>query len=239
MRAGLYPVAFLLLIATFPPGCAQGQQREADAGDEVQLDSIIARADRSRVKGAEDAPVTIVEISDFQCPFCARFATETLPQIDSAYIETGKVRMIFVNYPLPNHPQAWTASKTALCAGAQGKFWPVHDGLFAAQQDWSGQTRPLAHHQEIARDAGVEMESFRTCMANDLVASILVNDLMQGARSGVTGTPTFFLGPERAVAGHLSFEEMSGHIEELLATEGANGEETGGEGDEEETEETT
>ena len=99
---------------------------------------VLERGALSRAKGQQGAPVMVYEIADFQCPFCARFAREVFPKIDSAYVKTGKVQWFFVNLPLPTYGNAWAASEAALCAGAVAdKFWPFHDKLFAAQQEWA------------------------------------------------------------------------------------------------------
>ena len=215
-RTGLRGLALLVLVA-FLPACAEGQ-RAADAAQAngPALQEVLAAADASRSKGAEDAPVTIVEISDFQCPFCARFAQETFPALDSAYIQTGQVRMIYINYPLPTHGQAWSSAKAALCAGAQDAFWPMHDVLFEEQRSWSGQDRPYPLYQSYAERIDIDTGAFGTCMENDQVAQILVGDLVQVTRAGITGTPTFVINNEVALSGHLTLEEMAEHIDPFL-----------------------
>lgn len=183
---------------------------------QVPSDELIARAGESRAKGAADAPVTIIELSDFQCPFCARFALETLPAIDSAYIATGKVRMVFFNFPLPNHGTSWIAAEAAMCAGAQDAFWPMHDRLFAAQAEWSTSARPHAAFVGYAAELGLDPDDFAACTEHDLVATLLSGDLMQAARSGAGATPTFILNGERVLSGALPFSDFQAAIEELL-----------------------
>ena len=97
----------------------------------------------TRTKGVATAPVTVYEMSDFQCPFCRRFATETFPAIEREYIATGKIRWIFVNLPLTSlHPNAVPAAQFAACAARQGKFWPAHDLLFRHQDTWAPLRNP-------------------------------------------------------------------------------------------------
>jgi protein-disulfide isomerase len=235
-RSALRGLALLILLA-FLPACAEGQRAGgAAAGSGPALQEVLSAADASRSKGAEDAPVTIVEISDFQCPFCARWAQETLPGLDSAYIQTGQVRMIYINYPLPTHGQAWSSAKAALCAGAQDAFWPMHDVLFEEQRSWSGQERPYPLYQEYAERIGIDTGAFATCMENDQVAQILVGDLMQVTRAGITGTPTFVINNEVALSGHLTLEEMAEHIDPFLENgerpDGDAGTDEGAAGDE-------
>ena len=95
--------------------------------------TVQQRADQSRAMGDTTRPITILEISDFQCPYCAQFYQETLPGIDSLYVETGKAQFIFISYPSSGHARAWPAAEAAFCAGAVGRFWPMHDSLFANQ----------------------------------------------------------------------------------------------------------
>ena len=140
-------------------------------------------------RGRADAKLTMVEFSDFQCPFCGRFTRETRGQLEREYVDTGKVRMVFRNFPLQNiHPNAIKAAEAAECAQRQSKFWEMHARLFANQQ-------ALAD-ADLVRDAqaiGVDVPSFRQCFAGEAVTRIRM-DLNEGARAGVTGTPTFFIG---------------------------------------------
>src|SRR5688500_5092895 len=95
-------------------------------------DSKLAERDAlSRLKGRQNAPVSVLEFADFQCPYCARFVREVFPRIDSAFVKTGEVQWVFVNLPLPNHQHSWMAAEAAMCAGAVSqRFWPMHDRLF-------------------------------------------------------------------------------------------------------------
>ncbi len=156
----------------------------------MPLDSVVARAGRSRSKGAANAPVTLVEISDFQCPFCRDFAMRTLPALDSAYIRTGKVRMLYINLPLPMHSHAWGAAEAALCAGAQDAFWPMHDRLFAGQDEWGRAPNPSERFTAYAAALQLDVAAFRRCVDEDQVAPILVGDLMQATQNRISSTPT-------------------------------------------------
>lgn len=213
-----------LLLALAAPACGQGGSQEAarpqgarPAAAGVNRDSLVQLADRSRSKGVENAPVTIVEISDFQCPYCRQFATETYPKLDSAYVKTGKVRFLFVNLPLPNHPEAWPASEAALCAGVQGAFWPMHDRLFATQREWGGSADAIARFTRFATELKLNVAAFRRCMQEDQVAPILASDIMQASQAGLTGTPSFIFNGREAASGALPFEEFQRRIDALLA----------------------
>jgi protein-disulfide isomerase len=157
------------------------------------------------VRGAPDAPVTIIEVSDFQCPFCRQFAVDTHPALDSAYLQTGKARLVFINYPLPNHAEAWSASEAALCAAAQDAFWPMHDQIFRNQTEWSGAADATERFAAYAAALRLDIGAFRACVERDLVAPLIVGDLLQVAGAGIGGTPTFIL---QATAGEGANQEM-------------------------------
>jgi protein-disulfide isomerase len=216
-------------LAVAIPACAQqtetataAQERAAPAA--LDADSTLARAARSRVKGADEAPVTLIEVSDFQCPFCREFALETFPALDSAYVRTGQVRVVFISYPLPNHEASWGASEAALCAGAQDRFWPMHDRLFRSQGEWSQAADPIPLYVRDAAAVGADTAAFRRCLERDGVAPIIISDLLQGTSGGVNGTPTFILqaaGAEgqpqqRMLVGAQDFAAMSQAIDALL-----------------------
>ena len=180
-------------------------------------DKLTERAAMSRLKGNHNASVLVYEFADFQCPYCARFAREVFPRIDSAYVRTGKVQWIFVNLPLPNHPNAWAASETAMCAGAVSeKFWAMHDRLFELQQEWSGVADPAALFARYARDAGVPQDAFQSCVLSDRTAALLVRDVMYATSVRVTGTPAFIINTDPIFVGMKSFEEWRDMLDAAL-----------------------
>ena len=214
--------AAALLLAGSGTACAQ---QPAPAGGQaapaLASDSLLPRAEQGRMKGAEGAPVTLVEVSDFQCPYCRQFAEGTYRQLDSAYIRTGKVRLIFVHYPLPGHASAYAASEAAMCAGAQGKVWPMHDRLFAAQREWSGAPDLARRFDAFATELGLEMASFRDCTVNDRVASLVIGDAMKVAGSGINGTPAFIVNGSKLLSGAIPFEQLKAELDAALANPGA------------------
>ena len=165
---------------------AAPQQAEAASSkvEQVELGSAVAR-------GATSAPVTVVAFSDFQCPFCSRAET-TLKALDEAY--PGKLRFVMLQKPLPFHDHARDAAKVALAAGEQGKFWEMHDLLFAHQTQLD---RPAL--EGYAQQLGLDVARFRSAMdAPDLEAQIAADE-HEAARLGVQGTPTFFVNGHRIV----------------------------------------
>jgi len=151
-------------------------------------------------KGNADAPVTIVEFSDFQCPFCSRFYEQTLPSIMENYVDTGKVKFVYRDLPLDSlHPNARPVHIASECADEQGKFWVYHDMLFDKQSEW--ERLPAADLQstltQYASELGLESASFETCLESDAIADEVNKDTLDAARYGATGTPTFFIGNEK------------------------------------------
>jgi protein-disulfide isomerase len=137
--------------------------------------------------GRPTAPVTLVEFSDYQCPFCQRFFLATLPALKKEYIDTGKVRYVFRDFPLDQiHPQARKAAEAAHCAGEQGKYWEMHDVLFGNQQ--ALEPPKLSEH---ARALGLDGARFDQCLASGTHAARVAQGLTDGQATGVQGTPGF------------------------------------------------
>lgn len=219
------PAGAFLLVLLAAPACAQTPAKPAQdaaaAAGAVSLDSLQARASRARVKGSEQAQVTIVEVSDFQCPYCRQFTEQAYRQLDSAYIRPGKAKMVFIAYPIPQHAESWAATEAAYCAGAQGQFWPMHDRLFATQREWNGKGNPAERFAGFATELRLDAAAYRTCVEQDQMASMIVNDVMQASSAGISGTPTFIINGQRVVSGAAPFEEFRTNIEDVLAGRGA------------------
>jgi len=151
-------------------------------------------------KGNPNAPVTVVEFSDFQCPFCSRFFTQTLPALEENYINTGKIKLVYKDFPLDNlHPNARPAHIAAECADEQGKFWEYHDVLFENQGQWSRLSSADLSSQlnQYATSMGLDSASFDSCLSSPSMADEVNADFLQAASYGATGTPTFFIGNEK------------------------------------------
>lgn len=186
------------------------------AAASAQTQKSAERAAMGRLKGNPEAPVTVYEIADFQCPFCARFSREVFPRIDSAYVKPGKVKWIFVNFPLPTHANAWAAAEAAMCSGGvNDKFWPMHDRLFISQADWSVAPNPAVLFAKYAKEIGVG-EGYDACVADDRMASLLVRDILNASGAGLTGTPAFVVNSEPIFTGLRSFDEWKEMLEAAL-----------------------
>lgn len=201
-RVPLARVFALLAAAVVTAGCGRGDQpRSALAASAPAASatpsadtSLLARADAGRTAGRADARVWLVEISDFQCPYCRQWHDSTYPVIKREYVDAGKVRMAYVNLPLNSHRHAMPAAEAAMCAAAQGKFWPVHDGIFDAQGEWHDDADAVPAFTAIAQRAGVDMGAWRTCMQGHQTRPLVEADADRAMRSGITSTPSFIVG---------------------------------------------
>ncbi|MGI0003088.1 MAG: DsbA family protein [Nitrosopumilaceae archaeon] len=152
------------------------------------------------VKGNPNALVTIVEFSDFQCPFCARFFAQTLPQIQQDYIDSGKVKLVYRDFPLESiHVNARAASIAAECADDQGTFWQYHNKLFEGQTQWARLSASDAANtfKQYAIELGLNTDNFNSCFNSPKYLDEVNEDFQNGANYGVTGTPAFFIGNDK------------------------------------------
>ena len=172
--------------------------------------------DPAAERGSENAPVTIVEFTDYQCPFCERHFTGTQPQIEQDYIDTGKVRYLIRDMPLPIHPNAPAAAYAARCAADQGKYWEMHDLLFQKQTEWSsGNTDEL--FSGYAGDVGLSVNSFTTCLADGRHKKAVDADMALAQKVGVGGTPAFVINKE-LIIGAQPFTVFQQAIEKELTS---------------------
>jgi protein-disulfide isomerase len=178
--------------------------------------------DGAPFKGDKNAPVTLIEFTDFQCPFCGRHFKNTLPQIETDYIKTGKVKYVLIDYPLESlHPNAFKAAQAADCAGEQGKYWEMHDQLFENQRALEAAKLP-----DYAKAAGLDVDKFNQCLDSGKNADQVRKEQAEGQKAGVTGTPSFFLGmtdPKssevkvaRTIKGAQAFGSFKAAIDSLL-----------------------
>jgi protein-disulfide isomerase len=173
------PLALLLGLALLP-----GEPASAQTAAQLA----------ARTKGVATAPVTVYEMSDFQCPYCRRFAMETFPALEREYIATGKVRWIFVNLPIPSlHPNAVPAAQLAVCAGRQGKFWPAHDLLFLHQATWAPLRNPGPFLLSLADSLRLPRAPIAACLEGGLTVEEIRLDTEGAQRAGAGSTPTFYV----------------------------------------------
>jgi len=180
-------------------------------------DSVSAHADRARIRGSASAQVWLVEISDFQCPFCKQWHDETFAKIDQEYVKSGKVRLAYLNFPLSRiHKNAQAAAEAAMCAGVQGKFWELHESLFETQTKWAELKSPTAVFDSLARAAKVEPKGWANCMSTHATAKLIQADRDRSTQAGVESTPTFFIG-DRALAGAYPADTFRVVLDQAIA----------------------
>lgn len=147
-----------------------------------------------RTKGSATAPVTVYEMSDFQCPFCRRHAIETFPDLEREYIATGKVRWVFINFPLSGiHPNAVAAAELAMCSGRQGKFWEAHDLLYLHQAVWAPLENPGPFLLSLGDSLRLTKSTLAGCLEKQETREEVRLDSQGASRSGAKSTPTFWI----------------------------------------------
>lgn len=182
--------------------------------------AVLEAADRARSRGEAEAPLRIVEVSDFECPFCAQFHRDTWPVVDSLYVQTGIARYLWISFPNSRHVRAWPAIEAAFCAGAAGRFWEMHDILFETQEVWSEAEDPHARFLAYGARAGVEPESFAACLRADQPAPLQVSDYESALRSGITSTPFFIVGDSLAIQGAVAADRFRAAVDSVLEARG-------------------
>jgi protein-disulfide isomerase len=178
-------------------------------------------------KGAASAKVALIEFSDYQCPFCGRYDKETYPQLVKDYVDTGKIKYVWRDYPLDFHKNAEKAAEAARCAGEQGRFWEMHDRLFANQQTIAATDLPK--HAEALQ---LNLSMFQQCLDSGRFAADIQKDISDASSAGVSGTPTFFIGivqPNGSVkvvkklVGAKPYTEFKAALDSLLASPSPGG----------------
>lgn len=165
--------------------------------------SVVQDYESYQVLGDVNAPVTVIEYSDYECPFCKKFTLESLPSIKEEYVNTGKVKFIFKDFPLEIHKNSRSAAVAAHCAGEQGKYFEYHDILFENSKNHS-----IDNYILWANEIGLATELFKKCM--DDPKDIVEMSIVDAKASGVKGTPTFFINDNILVGAqpYAAFKQM-------------------------------
>ena len=179
--------------------------------------------DDDPILGDPNAPVSIIEFSDYQCQFCARFYSDTLPLLNSQYIETGKINLISRDFPIVKiHSNAMPTALASECANEQDKFWEYHGKLFETQNSWK-QNKPdeiILTLKQFAKDLNLNQEQFDSCLDSSKYIEEVKHDMADGQKYLVSGTPTFFVGNEEigysSIFGAQSFSDFRIMIDEKL-----------------------
>jgi protein-disulfide isomerase len=164
------------------------------AGGALAAQERSTTATVSRAKGSPSAPITVYEMSDFQCPYCRRFALETFRALEREYISPGRVRWVFVNFPLTSiHANAVAAAATAVCAARQGAFWPMHDLLYQHQETWAPLKQPGPFFVSLADSAGISKDKLVACVKSPATEGEIRFEAEGAERAGASSTPTFYI----------------------------------------------
>ena len=219
----LVAMAGIVILTLFFTDRGFGQTLQAQPQAPPPFKEAVVDINAGHIKGDRDAKLVMIEFSEYQCPFCGRFVRETMPQIQKGYIDTGKIRYVFMDFPLPMHAQAMKASEAALCAADQGKFWEMHDRLFANQNALSPEAL-----SKYAEALGLDMTQFKECLDSGKHAAQIKATMAEGQKAGITGTPGFFFGSIEAdgkvratgnLTGAVPYANFKDAIDEMLERE--------------------
>ncbi|MGI8619994.1 MAG: DsbA family protein [Gemmatimonadaceae bacterium] len=181
-----------------------------------------SNAARGYLLGDSSAPVQIVEFADFECPSCARFATITEPDVRTRIIERGLANLTYFDLPLPQHLNSQAASNAAACADDQGKFWGMHDQIYARQHEWStyATRNPKGSLREAAQAAGLNLDAWEDCFDARRHQARIEANAAEAGRRGVNSTPTFFIGG-KMYSGALTYDEVKAAVDSARVAAGA------------------
>jgi protein-disulfide isomerase len=181
--------------------------------------SIPAGAPEGHLLGRADAPVQVIMFGDFECPACGDFTNVTEPDIRTRLINTGIVGFRFYDFPLSQHKNSFAAHLSAACADDQGKFWAMHDRLYAGQDEWSDLVanvpNPMAVFRRYATEIGLDVKAWEDCVVKQKYTSRIKGNQAEGVRRNVQSTPTLIIGDKQV--GHISYDEFKKLVDEALA----------------------
>jgi protein-disulfide isomerase len=208
-------------------GCAGSEVKEGDAkavapgaATDGAADPRIAVADTNRIQGNPNTTVWLVMASDFQCPACKYWHDTHAPEIMRDYVATGKVRFAYTNFPLDHiHPNARAAAEAGMCAAAQGKFWGMHDRIFATQTEWAAMPDPTPLFRRLATESSVDTVAWNQCLADDVTVPLVEGDHARGRAGGVDQTPFFFIGNQK-VGGAIPAARLRSMLDAAIAQAG-------------------
>jgi protein-disulfide isomerase len=207
---------------TPPPAAAAVKTSSADgavaSSQPLPHDTISDRADAGRISGDAKSTIWVVMASDFQCPYCKSWHDAFFQSLLKDYVNTGRVRMAFINMPLSIHPNAVVAAEAAMCASVQNKFWPMHEALFAQQSKWAPLKDPSPVFASLAASTGLKMPEWKQCVEQHLTLSLIQADHDRASRSGAGSTPTFFVTGQAPLSG--ADANVRGAIDAALAKAG-------------------
>jgi protein-disulfide isomerase len=200
------------------PAAAAGLSTPQHAGD-----TLLARADSARIQGSPSATAWIIEISDFQCPYCRQWHQSTYERLRAELVATGRARLAYVNFPLPNHRNARPAAEAAMCAAAQHRFWEMHDRLFDTQPRWANLGDPTPLFDSLAASAGLDAQQYRQCVRDGLMRPLVQSDFDRAVEAGVNSTPTFIIDNRIRLEGAHGIESFRAALDSIARARSAGG----------------
>ena len=202
--------------ATAPSAAAQPAAQPSEPVTQLTDDQWKEVTGNSRyVEGNKNAKVAVVEFTDFQCPFCGQYFTNTYGQIKKDYIDTNKISYAVQNLPLSFHPNAHISAEAAECAGDQKKYWEMHDKLFSGQTEWSNEADPKPKFEGYAKAIGMNVDTFKKCIADGKFKQKVDDDNALATKVGASGTPTFIINGKLLV-GAQPYSEFQKALDEAL-----------------------
>lgn len=172
-----------------------------------------------RTIGDAKAPLTVYEMSDFQCPWCRKHVMETWPALKAQYVNTGKVRFVFINFPLTQlHPNAAAAAEFAMCAAKANGFWRIHDLLYLYQDKWAPLQNPAPFLLSLADSAKLPRKEIEACLNSGEMKGLVQSDAEGAARSGAHSTPSFYISDAGILPGFQPIEKWKPILDSILAT---------------------
>ncbi|MBV9879005.1 MAG: thioredoxin domain-containing protein [Gemmatirosa sp.] len=198
------------------PSAAGGETVPVGGTMPADSTALRAAADAGRIDGAPTAKLWMIVASDFQCPYCKIWHDQTYEALRKEYVETGKMRIAYLNFPLGQHAQAMPAAEAAMCASAQGHFWPYHTALFNTQAQWEKPGDPAPTFDSLATATGLDLGRFRSCTQSHVMRALIAADQDRMQSRGVQSTPSFFVG-NQAIAGALPAADFRKAIDASLA----------------------
>ena len=199
-------------VAATPAALATGGSGAADSlGDSL----LIAKADRGRLMGRDTGAIWVVMISDFQCPYCKQWHDASMESVKRDYVNTGRVRLAYLNLPLPQHKFARAEAEASMCAAVQNQFWPFASGLFQRQGALSKIAAIQPVLDTLARSLSLNMTEFGKCQKREAIRALVESDAQQAGRAGVRSTPSFLVG-DFLVEGAVPYADFRKAIDTAL-----------------------
>lgn len=198
--------------STASANAATGDTTKPSAADSL----LLLAADRGRIAGDSTAKQWVIIVSDFECPYCKAWHDSTYAAFRREYVDNGKVRAAYINFPLQQHRHALPAAEAAMCASAQGKFWQVQDRLFDTQDQWKDLPDARAYFDSLALASGVDTAAFRACVSGHKLLPLIRADYQRAMNSGVNATPTFIIVGGGMMSGAQSIDAMRQAIDAAM-----------------------